>query len=132
MDFALLNYLDKNTLHVKISPILPTTEEFNNYLEKLTSLVKNSEDLYLLVDTTYASYLPSELRKLQADWITDNKELIKKVIIMTVHVIPDAIQRSIFNAIFLIQKPVVPYKVVPDIKTAIEIMDISKSSKKVA
>ena len=132
MDFALFNYLEKDIIHIKFSPVLPTREEFTHYLDVLTDYIYTDEGLYLIFDTSYAPYLPSEFRKLQAEWIKIHKEQIINSVVTTIHVIPNAIQRSIFNAIFIIQKPVTPFKIVADFKDAIMFLNKIKTRKNVA
>lgn len=132
MDYAIFKKIDHEVYHIKFSPNLPNNADFEKYLNALTSLVYNNKGIYMVFDSSYAPYIPLELRKQQANWMKQHEKQILKSIHCAVYVIPDSIQRSILNSIYQIQKPVSPYKIVESYKNAITYLLHIKMNKIIA
>lgn len=132
MDYAIFEKLEGNIHYIKFSPELPTIEDFDNYLAKLTKVIYNFKEVYFIMDASYAPYIPSGLRKKQANWIKEHQVQLMNNVISTVYIIPNAIQRSILNAIYLIQKPASPYKIVSTYKYALDYLLEIKEKRSVA
>ncbi|MEM1136112.1 MAG: hypothetical protein AAGI07_09745 [Bacteroidota bacterium] len=132
MEYAVFEEIEKNTIHIKFSSSLPSVDSFNQYLNMLSEVVKNGKNLYLIFDASYAPYIPGELRKMQADWIKANQKIVLSSVIIAIYVIPNAIQRYVLNAIYLLQKPVVAYKIVSSFKAAINYLHKEQNRRNVA
>jgi hypothetical protein len=132
MNYAVFEKIDRGIYHIKFSPKLPDNTAFENYLKELTEIINNDIGIYMIFDASYASYISTDLRKKQANWTKKHELQITNSVYCNIYVIPNAIQRSILNDIYLIQKPVVPYKIVPSYKQALNYLLQVKAAKNVA
>ncbi len=132
MNYAIFEKQDHDIYYVKFSPEVPSGQEFEIYLQKMTDILYRNKSVYFIMDASYAPYISSDLRKQQAKWIKKHKAQIAKNVLSTVYIIPNAIQRSILNAIYILQKPASPYKIVSTYKYAFDHLLELKAKKNVA
>jgi hypothetical protein len=98
----------------------PNDEEFAAYLAKLTTCLQKKVPSAYVIDARHSPNPPTKHRKMQADWMKENKELIKDRSAGTAFVFSSAIFRFVLSAIFLIQTLPHPYIVVGTLEEALD------------
>ncbi len=86
----------------------PSREEYNKYLIDLLKLIHLKATISLLF-VLPNSYMSSELRIIQGNWIRDNEELLRKKVRHSVFITPSFLATVVLKGIFLINKPVGNY-----------------------
>ncbi|MBX2840160.1 MAG: hypothetical protein KTR26_00200 [Flammeovirgaceae bacterium] len=125
--YANISLREKNIIYVKFASIKPDFDQFENYLIELkNSVISSDQKVFIILDATYTFFLPFELRKKQAQWIKENKDLIIEKVLCTISIIPNSIQRTVLYSIYAIQKPYSPYKIFKDLKQGMEYISSQK------
>lgn len=125
--FASIHFKEKDIIYVKFTSIKPEIDQFEEYLKELTkNMISADQKVFIILDATYSFFLPFELRKKQAQWMKENKELIIEKVLCTISVIPNAIQRTVLYSIFAIQKPYSPYKIFKSVKESMDYISYHK------
>jgi hypothetical protein len=87
--------------------------------EELRRSVRAGRRAYLIIAAQGELRPPPEVRKLQAEWIEEQRELIAQTSIGMGFVIDSPLVRGALTAIFWITRPPVPYKVHPTLAEAL-------------
>lgn len=86
--------------------------EFDAYLDRMSALVRRQKKNVVILDASEAGAAPASQRKKQADWITQNSELLRAHSLGTAFVISSPLVRGMLTAIFWLQPMPNPHAVV--------------------
>lgn len=109
-------------LVTKFSKVTVTDEHIDDYLSELYTQIKEAQKPFVLIsDVSESENLSSSHRVRIATFIKENSELLKSKVICLIYVMPTPLLQFILNAIFVINKPPVKYKVCNRYHEAIDI-----------
>ena len=124
MRHASFNFINDLVLEVTFGSQVPTEEAFEMYLAELLRIYKESnQGIIVIFNSEESKFVPSKLRKRQAQWMKDNEVIIREKCLMCVYVIPNLLIKFILEAIFLIQKSPVHYEIVKSTEKAKYLID---------
>jgi hypothetical protein len=86
-------------------------ENFQTYLNQTKACYRHEKKIAIIFDASKASIPAISHQKMQADWLKDNKKLMRDYCVGTAYIIPNAAIRAILKLIFSFQKQPVPYKI---------------------
>ncbi len=98
----------------------PSAQQFEEYLDEMQKLYESEEKYVIIFDSSKSQYLSTENRIKQGVWMKKNDALTKEKVLGLAFVVPSIMIRMLLNAIFLIQKPSVDYKVCTKMEEAVE------------
>lgn len=93
---------------------------FSLYLKEVKHVYEGKERLAFIFDASKAVIPGLKFQKMQADWLKENKLLIKGFCVGTAYVIPNIVIRNVLKAIFKFQEQPVPFIVSGTLKEAKE------------
>lgn len=104
---------DPIRVQVQTKPI--TVEQFHVRLQGQSELVQrrlgDGEKGFLVIDASESTRPQPEIRKLQAQWLSDNHEALQQTLVGMAFVIKERVVRGALTAIFWMTKNPVPYTV---------------------
>jgi len=116
--YALVDQTSFPLITVTFTGEKSTDTNFKAYLKELDDCYFTQQQLAIIFDATKVPVPKYSHQKLQAKWLKDNADLMKKFCKGTAYVIPSKIIQWVLKMIFLIQKQPVPYKVFDSYKDA--------------
>jgi len=87
-------------------------QNFKAYLEELHQAYQPQQPFTYLFDASQATLPGFKYQKMQADWLRDNEQLMKKYCLGTAYVIPNPLVRNVLKGILALQQQPVPHQVV--------------------
>ncbi|MTI38605.1 hypothetical protein E1140_03810 [Fulvivirga lutimaris] len=117
LDFFMLKFAEfynpfDQVLVTKFSSVAVTDDHMDQYLIELFENINNAEKPFVLIsDVSESSSLSSSHRVRIANFIKENSELLKSKVICLIYVMPTPLLQFILNAIFVVNRPPVKYKV---------------------
>ncbi|NBW34411.1 MAG: hypothetical protein EBR30_05210 [Cytophagia bacterium] len=108
---------------VKINPIDPNDEQFDEYIKEVTQVMLEMEGGILIHILTESKFLPTEKRVKIGNLFKDNADLFKNSLAGLGYVNSAFIPLTILKGIFLVNKPPVPYTVVSTLEDALKWAD---------
>jgi hypothetical protein len=114
-----MKYFEVDRTHLpviiyRINPIEPTLKMHEEFLTQSIDDMREFPGLITIMDLTNAKSLSAEVRIQQGNWNKKNEAFMKEHMKGIVFVNKSAVMAFMLKAIFLIQKPAVPYQVVSD------------------
>ncbi|HYO51769.1 hypothetical protein [Archangium sp.] len=88
---------------------MPTRQEYEAYLARSTDYLHRGEPHVILVDLSRSGVVSAELRRLQAEWLRQYEELIRRQVLGVAYIIHTALIRLTLSAIFHVKRPACPY-----------------------
>jgi hypothetical protein len=88
-----------------------TDQNFQSYLDQTKACYRHERPLAIIFDASKASVPGLSHQKMQANWLKENEDLMKRFCACTAYVIPNVAIRSILKMIFSFQGQPVPYKI---------------------
>lgn len=95
--------------------------EFRRYLDRMTELLDSGRKSAHILDGRGVTQTTPQQRRMQADWIAQNREKIRRNILLTSFVIDSAIVRGALTAVLWLQNIPHNYKVVKNFNEALEL-----------
>lgn len=111
MKYADLDFSQNPIVIVRINPIDPTEQQFEEYLEELTKVAKEMKNGVLIFQISNGKFLPSEKRIKIGNWIKTHTEIMKKNMYGICYVNTSFIPMTILKGILLVNKPPISYAV---------------------
>lgn len=112
VQYATFEAIHNNILLVKFNS-RPSKGDFDKYLAELKRWYSEVEESMIVIfDARKARYVSSNLRHKQAQWIKENKSLIREKLILVIYVIDNPVIKFVLEAIFLLHKSPVPFEIV--------------------
>jgi len=111
MKYSTFEFTVPNIVVIRFLNVIPTVEEFDEYLKELDKLYSRNEKFVTIIDGTNSKFLPSTFRIKQGKWMKDNAEKIKKFCLGQAYIIPSIMAKIILEGVFIITKPNVPYTI---------------------
>jgi hypothetical protein len=111
MKYADLDFSHNPIVIVRVNPIDPTEQQFEEYLEELTKVAYEMKNGVLIFQISNGKFLPSEKRIKIGNWLKTHTEIIKKNMHGLCYVNNSFIPMTILKGILLVNKPPVPYAV---------------------
>jgi len=108
-DFYAIDKIDSHVIHVRFYGVSPDANHFKKYLAELEQTLVNGNNFFVIYDARYSHYLSEENRRCMAKWIGEKKELLQEKVLKAYHIIPNFVQRAIFQGVYAIQKSPVPF-----------------------
>lgn len=128
IEFASFAQINDIVIHVRFNSIYPSREQFESYLEKLTGLLSKSKEVYLIYDNTYSLYLPSEFITAKINWLKNHSTLLSLHVKKAIHVIPNAIQRSVYQNMHSVYQPPIPYAFTSTLGSAYKMVETAETA----
>lgn len=95
-----------------------TTEEFEEYLRRLSANLARKQPTAIVIDSREFAVMPAAQRKRQAEWIDETRVVRTRYTLGTAFVINSPLIRGALTAIFWLTKYDTPYVVVPTLEEA--------------
>lgn len=97
-------------------------EDFERYLNTLrdSMYAPNAGHRLLVIDATYSAPTPATQRRMQADWMKEHADRIRKFTVGVAFVIPSGMIRGMLTAIFWIQPLPSPHEVCATLEQALD------------
>ena len=95
-------------------------QHLDQQAEQMERTLRLGRRLYLIISAQGAHRPSVEVRKLQAEWMEENRELIARCSLGIGFVIDSSLVRGALTAIFWVSRPPVPYKVHSTLGDAID------------
>lgn len=109
-----------NIIVYKFTSVLVTDKMVDDYLETLGKQISEvTEPIVLISDVSESQVLSSKHRIKIANFIKSHSDVLKKNVMALVYVMPSPILQFVLNAIYVINRPPVKYKVVSRFEHAI-------------
>ncbi|MDW7695968.1 hypothetical protein R9C00_25850 [Flammeovirgaceae bacterium SG7u.111] len=128
IEFASISQINDIVIHVRFNSVSPSGEQFESYLEELRGLLNKSKEVYLIYDTTYSLYIPREFINTKINWLKTNSKLLSLHVKKAIHVIPNAIQRSIYQNMHSVYQPPIPYAFTSTLGSAYKMVESIESA----
>ena len=113
MKYAELTTPKPGIVCIHYQNIIPTSEEFDEYLMELTDYMRLHDQHIVIMDgTPCEKYLPADLRKRLANWMSEHFDELRARSPLYIYVVPSTIAQLMIKGVFLLTKSPVPYKVV--------------------
>jgi hypothetical protein len=109
--YAIIDESDFPIIRIHFTGSKSSDQNFQTYLNQTKACYRFGKKLAILFDASNASIPALSHQKMQAKWLKDNEELMKRYCSGTAYVIPNAAIRAILKMIFSFQKQPVPYKI---------------------
>ena len=121
MAFWDYNELDPIRVQIQLRQIEP--DELREYLVHQTEDMRRSAmgggKAFLVIEARAGLRPPPEIRKMQAEWLEQNQEYMKRSVLGIAFVIDNKLVRGALTAIFWVSRPPVPYRVFATLEEAI-------------
>ncbi len=111
MKYADLDFTHNPIVIVRVNPIDPSEQQFEEYLQDLTKVAHEMKNGVLIFQISNAKFLPSEKRIKIGNWIKTHTEIMKKNMHGVCYINTSFIPMTILKGILLANKPPVPYAV---------------------
>ncbi|NBP71352.1 MAG: hypothetical protein EBR30_20815 [Cytophagia bacterium] len=118
MKYADLDFSHQPHVIVRVNPIDPTEQQFENYLEELNKVAHEMKNGVLIFEISKAKFLSSEKRIKIGNWLKTHDAIVKKNICGFCYVNTAFIPMTILKGILMVNKPPVPYTVLSSEKEA--------------
>ena len=101
-------------------------EDFERHLKTLrdSMYAANAGQRLLVIDATHSAATPATQRRMQADWMKEHADRIRKYTVGVAFVIPSGLIRGMLTAIFWIQPLPSPHEVCSTLEQALAWGDI--------
>ena len=109
--YAIINESDFPIIRIHFTGSKSSDHNFQTYLDQTKACYRFEKKLAILFDASNASIPALSHQKMQAKWLKENEELMKRFCVGTAYVIPNAAIRAILKMIFSFQKQPVPYNI---------------------
>ncbi|HAA16117.1 MAG TPA: hypothetical protein DCE41_32185 [Cytophagales bacterium] len=103
-----------------VNRMVPTKDQLKEFQEELKTLLETNSGCIQVYDGRNAKLLPADLRIESGKWSKRNEDFLKQHIVSSVYVLPNMIGKMILRGIFLVQKSVIPHKVVDSMEKGME------------
>jgi hypothetical protein len=113
MKYADLDFSHNPIVIVRVNPIDPSEQQFEEYLQELTKVVKEMKNGVLIFQVSNGKFLSSEKRIKIGNWIKTHTDVMKKNMYGVCYVNTSFIAMTILKGIFLVNKPPIPSVVLP-------------------
>lgn len=87
----------------------PTDEEFERYLDQMTTMLALRQRHAIVLDATAAHFTPMSQSRMQAHWIRAHKTELEELTAGTAIVFSSRLFRVVVASVFMIQPPPTPY-----------------------
>ena len=111
MAYASIEKISEHNYIFSFSTDNPSEEEFDEYLQQMTEIYAKHDFVSFIFDASKIKFLKAELRIKQGNWLKTHKEMIAAKQVGAAFVLPNFMTKLIFDAILLVQKLPMPYKV---------------------
>lgn len=122
-DFYVIELIEKDVVHVKFCGVSPDINHFERYLSELSRVIRSQKGLYIIYDARFSHYLSNENRQRMAFWIGENEAMLQENVRVAYHIIPNAVQRAIYQGIYAIRKSPVPFQLSPSLDQVLQHID---------
>ena len=100
---------------------VPTSDDLNsNFLAPLNAMLEAGKTFSVIVDSTQVVSANMTLTRLIISWLRSNRERFKLYLRCSSVIVRGSLIRNILDAVFKVQTPVAPMKVVPEPQQAWE------------
>lgn len=90
----------------------PSDAEFAAYLERMTRMLELRERTVVVLDGREAGRTPAKQRRMQAQWLDEQRETLREFSLGTAFVINSSVTRGILTAIFWVSPLETPHTIV--------------------
>jgi hypothetical protein len=108
MKYAELDFSHHPIVIVRVNSIEPSDQQFEEYLQELTKVVKEIKNGVLIFQLSNGKFLASEKRIKIGNWIKEHAEIMKQNMYGVCYVNTSFIAMTILKGIFLVNKPPIP------------------------
>lgn len=109
--YAIIDESDFPIIRIHFTGSKSSDQNFQTYLNQTKACYRFGKKLAILFDASNASIPALSHQKMQAKWLKENENLMKRFCVGTAYIIPNAAIRAILKMIFSFQKQPVPYKI---------------------
>lgn len=118
------NYTEFDPIRVQIQVERIDARVLERHLREQTREMRDPQAqrnrAYIIIDARDATRPPPDVRKMQAEWMEENRDLIARTCLGMSFVMPHRIVRGALTAIFWVSRPPVPYRVHANLSEAID------------
>jgi hypothetical protein len=112
MKYADIDYSKDPIVIVRINPMEPTDQQFDEYLSSLDAVLGRMKRGALIIQISQGKFLPSEKRIKLGNWSKINTQSIKEKMVGLCYINSAFLPATILKGILLVNTPPVPYTVV--------------------